>query len=526
MSAAGDLLDLGNRLAQRGELQQAAASFRNALAVNPEWPEALSNLGNALREMGQPGEAAVCLERALERRPEFPEALLNLAVVREEQGALEDAADRLRLAIRLRPQMAYAHNNLASVLQKQGRTGEALEHLREALRLDPDFAEAHHNLGVVLDGMGRPGEAIASYREALRRKADYADAHLDLGLALLRSGDFTAGWEEYEWRWRTRRARVRRFVQPEWDGSPLEGRTLLIHAEQGLGDTVQFLRYVPLVPDAAILLEVPPAAAPLVGQTPWSARVPPRALHPLAARAPAADGGSAAPAAGSRFAGVAGIVPAGAALPPFDRHIPLLSLPRLFQTTLRTIPRATPYLPAAYPARIAFWNRRMGHEGTFRIGLCWAGSGAHSNNRTRSMRLADCAPLAAIPGISFFSLQKGPPSREPPPDGMEIVDVLEGTADLRDTAAVIQNLDLVLSVDTLVAHLAGALARAVWTLLPFAADWRWLRQREDCPWYPTMRLVRQPGAGDWKSVIERVAGCLEAAHLEKSRLCPPLKLKP
>jgi Flp pilus assembly protein TadD len=490
MSTGVELLRRGNAFAGRGELAQAIACFRTALVVEPDWPEALSNLGNALRELGDFEQAVAYLEQALRRRPEFPEALLNLGVALEEQGDLEDAGQRLRQAIRLRPGMAHAHSNLASLLHKQGRDEEALECLHEALRTDPNFAEAHHNLGVVLDSMGRPQDAIASYREALRRRPDYPDAHLDLGLALLATGDFPAGWEEYEWRWRTRRSPRRHFLQPEWDGSALDGRVLLVHAEQGLGDTVQFLRYVPLVRDAAIVLEVPSQLAPLAEGLP----------------------------------GVTAVVRAGSPLPHFDRHIPLLSLPRLFRTTVDAIPGRTPYLQPPDPARVVWWNRRMGCTAAFRIGLVWAGGAANSRNRTRSMHLADWAPLAAIPDISFFSLQKGAAAQELAPAGLAITNVLEATGDIRDTAAVIQNLDLVLSVDTLVAHLAGALAKPVWTLLSFAADWRWLRQREDCPWYPTMRLFRQNRAGDWQSALARVTDCLRETYLcHPSSPCHPSK---
>jgi hypothetical protein len=334
-------------------------------------------------------------------------------------------------------------------------------------------------MGVAFDRIGHSAEAVASYRQALRLRPDYADAHLDLGLALLSMGDFTAGWEEYEWRWRTRRVMRRDFAQPQWDGSPLNGRTLLIHAEQGLGDTVQFLRYVPLVRDAVIILEVPPALARLV----------------------------------EGLDGVKQVIPAGAALPGFDLHAPLLSLPRLFRTTPETIPNRTPYLQFNDPARTRLWNTRTGQPGAFRVGIAWAGSAANSNNRTRSMRLADLAPLGDTPGgVSFFSLQKGPAVQERAPARLAITDLLADTHDVRDTAALVLNMDLIISVDTFVAHLAGALGKPVWTLLSFAADWRWLRARDDCPWYPQMRLFRQSYPGDWQPVVERVVHTLTENH--------------
>jgi Tfp pilus assembly protein PilF len=475
MDAGVELLSLGNSFAKRGELEQAATYYRSALTAGPERPEALCNLGNVLREMGRLPEAVSWLEKALEHSPDFPEALINLAAAREEQGAFAEAERHLRKVIRLRPTMACAYNNLGSVLQKEGRSAEALVHLREALRLDPGSAEAFHNLGVVLDRLEEPKEAIASYRAALRLRPDYADAHLDLGLTLLSLGDFGSGWEEYEWRWRTRRTARRPFARPQWDGAPLRGRTLLVHAEQGLGDAILFLRYVPLIPDGRILCEVPATLAPLVP----------------------------APAVA---------ISSGSPLPDFDVHVPLLSLPRLFQTTVESIPSRTPYLGSPDPRRTGFWKARIARTGTLRVGLAWAGSASNSNDATRSMRLSEMAPLAQIPGVSFFSLQKGPAAGDPAPDGL-LAERLETTMELEDAAAVIANLDLIISVDTMLAHLAGAMGKPVWTLLSFAADWRWLRGREDSPWYPTMRLFRQRRPGDWNPVLKQVAETLKETYL-------------
>ena len=478
MSAAAELFARGAALAQTGQLDRAVDCFRSCVEQNPDWPEALSNLGNALRESGRTEEAMRWLERALRIRPAFPEALVNLAVVLEERGELEAARRKLDEALALRPGLALAHSNLGSVLAKLGSGQEALACVMEALRLKPDFPEALHNLGVVLDGLGRTDEAIRQYREALRHRPDYADAHLDLGLTLLSKGDFAAGFEEYEWRWRTRRAPARRLRRPEWDGSPLEGRTLLVHAEQGLGDTIQFIRYVELIQGGDLILEVQP---PLVDL-----------LDGLRARVPA----------------VKQVVTAGPALPDFDCHVPLISLARVFRTTPETIPNRTPYVDMQDAERLREWNRRTNAAG-LRVGLVWSGGAQNSRNSTRSMRVSDLEPLGRLQDVAFFSLQKGPAAREPSPPGLALQQPIADTDDIRDTAAAILNLDLVISVDTLVAHLAGALGKPVWTLLSFAPDWRWLRDRLDCPWYPSMRLFRQSRPGDWRTVVKDVRDQLE-----------------
>jgi tetratricopeptide (TPR) repeat protein len=479
MSATAELLARGAALAQAGKLDSAVDCFRTCVEQNPDWPEALSNLGNALREVGRSGEAIRLLERALRLRPGFPEALVNLSVLMEERGDFEEARRLLTEALAFRPGLAIAHSNLGSVLAKLGLGQDALASVMEALRLKPDFPEALHNLGVVLDSLGRTEEAIRQYREALRRRPDYADAHLDLGLALLSIGEFSPGFEEYEWRRRTRRMEARHFRKPEWNGWPLKGRTLLVHAEQGLGDTIQFVRYLDLIRDGEVILEVQPALLNLLN----SQRVSIPALKQ--------------------------VVASGSSLPDFDCHVPLLSLPRMFRTTVDTIPTHTPYLGIADAGRLGFWNSRTGSSARFRAGLVWAGGVQNSRNRTRSMHLSELEPLSRVSGVQFFSLQKGAASQESAPASLTVEDLIADSDDIRDTAAAILNLDLIISVDTMVAHLAGALGKPVWTLLSLGSDWRWLRSRRDCPWYPTMRLFRQSRPGDWGPVVEEVREQLE-----------------
>jgi len=293
---------------------------------------------------------------------------------------------------------------------------------------------------------------------------------------LLVRGDFLQGWEEYEWRWKTKDAAFpeRNFAQPQWDGSPLEGRTLLLHAEQGLGDAIQFIRYLPLVAQNGgnIVLECQPELQRLF----------------------------------QRMAPDLPVLAMGQALPAFDVHCPLMSLSRVFSTDLGNIPQTVPYLHAD-AAEAALWGERLAGLGSsLKVALVWAGNPTNKNDRKRSLKLASLAPLAEVPGVRFISLQKGDATAEARtlPAGVALIDVAEDLKDFADTAALLANLDLVISVDTAVVHLAGAMGRPVWTLLPFAPDWRWLLGRADSPWYPTMRLFRQPAIGDWDAVIAEV----------------------
>jgi Tfp pilus assembly protein PilF/glycosyltransferase involved in cell wall biosynthesis len=509
--------NLGCVLRDRGQHTAAEESFERAVAVNPDLAEAYNNLGSALADRGEHNAAEEHLRRATALKPDYADAHANLGVVLKKKRKLAEAAESLRRAVALQPMSAEAYNNLGSVLGEQGSREEALEALRHALALKPDYAEAHSNLGVVLREQDRLEEALASFQRAValrpeyteghynlavmlgdfdnqdeaivgferatELKPDYADAHFGVALARLLQGDLERGFAEYEWRWRCPAFAGSRptFSQPEWDGSPLAGRTLLVYAEQGLGDTLQFARYLPLVAadGGRVVLEAQRELVPLL-----------RSLT-----------------------GGVHVVTRGEALPPFDVHAPLLSLPRLLCTTLDTIPAAVPYLqPDA--ERVAAWNDELAQSGAgrngLRVGLVWAGNPDHKGDRRRSLPLAALAPLRQVPGIQLLGLQKGPAAvqAEAPPAGLEMTNLGPLLADFSDTAAVVEQLDLVITVDTAVAHLAGALGRPTWVLLPFAPDWRWLRERADCPWYPTARLFRQPKFGDWTDVVSEVASVL------------------
>jgi len=483
--------NLGEAWRAAGRLEEAIAAYRQALRINPDFPHACNNLGIALGERGQLDEAIAVYRSALQIRPGFAEIHNNMGNALREQGKFGEAVVACRSALELQPDFPEAHNNLAAAHAGLGQIDEAIAAYRRALELKPQYPEAHNNLGAALAEHGRLAEAVAAYRRALELKPLYAEAHYNLGVALLAQGDFLRGWEECEWRWKFKDAASppRAFTQLPWDGSPLEGRTLLLHAEQGFGDAIQFIRYLPLAAQRGgkIILECPPELQ--------------RLFQTMASDLP--------------------IVARGGTLPAFDAHCPLLSLPRVFSTDLSNIPGTVPYLRAD-PAAAATWRERLdGHGSSLKVGLVWASSPSFKHDRKRSLRLASLAPLADVPAVQFYSLQKGAAAAEAsaPPTGMELIDLAEELKDFADTAALVANLDLVIAVDTSVAHLAGAMGKPVWTLLSFIPDWRWLLDRSDTPWYPTMRLFRQPRLTDWAPVIADLVAQLQLlAQSPRSKL--------
>jgi len=496
-----------------GKLDEAVASWQKALRIKPDEAEIHANLGLAFREQGKLAEAAASLQEALRIQPGYVEALNTLGVVLLEQRKLSEAAAPLQEALRLQPDHAGAHGNLANVFALQGKWTEAVASFQEVLRLKPDYAEAHHDLGLALLELDMLPEAEASLRQALHVKPDYVEAHNNLGVALkeqrklseakaslqealrrqpdhaaahnrlamtwLLEGNFEQGWPEYEWRWKYKTFTLPDFPQPLWDGSTLEGQTILLFAEQGLGDVLQFIRFAPQVKErvAKTVLLCAPSLVRLLENSP----------------------------------GIDAVVAKGSALPSFDVYIPLMSLPRVLGTSLATVPARVPYLYPP-PALVEAWREELRQEPSFKIGIIWQGSPDHLNDRNRSAALADFAPLARIKGVRFFSLQKGAAARQG--DAMagpfSVTDLGNRLGDFADTAAVIENLDLVISVDTSVVHCAGALGVPVWVALPFSPDWRWLLDREDSPWYPTARLFRQQERGRWGPVFEGMASALEA----------------
>ncbi|MGD0390512.1 MAG: tetratricopeptide repeat-containing glycosyltransferase family protein [Tepidisphaeraceae bacterium] len=467
-------IDLALQHHQAGRLQEAEPLYRQVLAQQPNHADALNLLGMLAGQTGRLDAALNLIRRAIAICSTNVAYYNNLGNALIDAGQLDEAIATYRQAIAFSPQYAQTHYNLGVALERKGQLDEAVAAYRQAIRLKPDFVEAHNNLGNALIEIGQLDEAIAACRRAIALSPNFAEAHFNLSVALLARGDFQEGWEEYEWRWKCKdHPPLRNFAQPQWDGHSLEGRTLLLHAEQGFGDALQFIRYLPLAAQRGgkIIIECQ-AELQRLFQT---------------------------------IAGRCQVMVRGQPLPAFDLHCPLLSLPRVFATNLDNIPNIVPYLHADAEDAGRWQHRLAEHAPLVKVGLGWAGSPGNKNNRNRSINLASLAPLGQIPGVRFFSLQKGEAAAEAktPPPGMELVDWTQELKDFADTAALIANLDLVIAVDTAVAHLAGAMGKPVWTLLPFV-PWRWLLGREDSPWYPSMRLFRQPRMGDWDSVVMRV----------------------
>jgi Flp pilus assembly protein TadD len=434
----------------------------------------LRDSGICLSRLNRRDEAIAQFRKALQIKPDFVDAVHHLALTLHELKRLEEALATFDRALSLSPDNAEIINNRGNVLMSLGRNEEALAHYGRAIALKPDFTEAHANRGLVLDELYRMDEAAESYRKSIALKSDYPNAHWNLAINRLRVGDLKTGWVEAEWRWKTPKLPLieRNFKCPLWLGAePLRGKTILLHNDQGLGDALHFCRYVPMVAamGANVILEVQ------------------KELYELL----------------SGLAGVSKLVSRGETLPDFDFHCSLGSLPLAFDTVLDTVPSATPYISVGNYADA--WKNRLASVKSPRIGLVWSGNPTHTNDRNRSMALEVLLALLDA-DAGFVSLQKDArlADREILDQRKEILDLGPELKSFADTAAVVSHLDLVISVDTSVVHLAGALGRPVWVLLPYVPDWRWLIHRTDSPWYPTARLFRQTEARDWRTVVHEV----------------------
>jgi hypothetical protein len=418
----------------------ALADYDRAVAIQPDFAEAHGNRGNALREMGRHSEALDACNRAIALKPDYNEA----------------------------------YNNRGNALIELNRPADALADYDRALEAAPDNVYAWVNRGNALRYLDRAEEAIESFDRAIALAPDLAEAHWTKGLLCLSVGDFARGWAGYDWRWRRDgELQPRAFTQPQWRGETLIGRRILLHAEQGFGDSIQFIRYLPMVAEKGgkIILEIPDGLVPLV----------------------------------ENATNIDSIYRRGDALPHFDVHCPLMSLPLAFGTTVDSIPAAVPYLQA--PAgRAKIWRDRLADLGRPRVGLVWSGKPSHKNDHNRSIALPQLKPLLSVAGAQFVSLQREYRGNDVAALGQLPIRRIDGLlADFGDTAAVIGELDLVIAVDTAVAHLAGAMAKPLWLLVPHIQDWRWLHGRNDSPWYPTARLFRQPQIGDWDGAIGPMA---------------------
>jgi tetratricopeptide (TPR) repeat protein len=462
-------------LAALGRHADAVASFEAAVATAPNMTDALVNLAEGLRRMRRTDDALAAAERAVATAPNLADAHNCLGNVHFDREEFDAAEQSYRRAIDLAPAFATAHNNLGNVGMRRDDPETAIAAYTAALAEVPDYVDALANLGAALQAAARPDEAIAALDKAVAADPNHADAHWNRGIVLLQLGELAGGFAEYEWRWKLDQFVPARFDAPLWNGREIGGKTLLIHSEQGFGDTIFGLRYAAMLAKCGIKVVV---------QTH-------KELARLAATA----------------TGVDRVVAAGEQPDGFDVHVPIMSLPHVLATDAQSIPADVPYLfaPEDGPAAPA-----IADAPGLKVGIAWAGRPTQRNDRTRSCPLDHFGALAEIDGLSLFGLQVGERAGDLAhvPWGGDVTDLSGGLKDFADTASAMAALDLIVTVDTAVAHLAGALARPVWTLVSFAPDWRYGLGRDDHPWYPTMRLFRQTMPGDWPGVMSRVAAAL------------------
>ena len=476
--------NLGNCLLQQGRWADSIAPLLRATELKPDMAMAYSDLGNALYLVGERKKSIIAYGNAIALDPTSTETYSNMANPLTDEDRLDEALAMTLRAIQLDPNRPHAHSNLGNVLVAAGRLNEALSPYRHALALRPDYAEAHINIGHVMAQLGRAADSIAAYREAIRLRPNYADARLFLAMLLLRQGEFEEGWREYEWRWKTASFQNEAVLSkaPLWAGEDLAGKHILLTAEQGLGDTIQFIRYAALLQalGATVTAAVPKPLLRLIASAPGVSRVVADTEQP----------------------------------PPADYRLPMMSVPYVLGVGMAGHAEC-PYL-SADATEGERWRRRLEEYPGIRVGLVWAGAprvhdrAANRTDRRRSLSLTQMAPLLTVAGVSFFSLQKGSPATQLADSALPIHDFMDEITDMADTAALVSALDLVIAADTSVAHLAGALGKPVWILSRFDGCWRWREEGETSDLYPTARLFRQSAPGDWDSVITDVG-----RHLEK-----------
>ncbi len=476
---------MGFSLEKQQQFTEAITNYKKAIQFKADFAEAYNHLGVVLNTQERTSEAIEYYKQALHLDPNYAEVYNNMGIALKAKEQFTEAILCFEEAIKLEPDFAEAYYNLANSLRDETRCTEAIENYRQAVRLKPDYAEAYNHLGVVLNAQGgyveniENYEAIENYRRALQLNPDFAEAHWNLSLVLLRTGRLAEGWKEYQWRRNTKldiSTYPHSFEAPQWDGSGFKNKRLFVHYEQGLGDTIHFVRYLPMVKarGGTVILEV---------------RKPLYRLFQC-------------------FPGIDELVEASFDKKPdvmFDYHISLMDLPNIFATNLDTIPADIPYIHCC-PTKAEHWRKKLTGP-DLKVGIVWAGSPSHGNDQNRSCVMKHFAPLTNIDGVRLYGLQKGETAEQVEELAEEITIKNLGIEfeDFTDTGAVIENLDLVISVDTSVLHLVGAMGKPVWALLPFAPDWRWMLNRQDSPWYPTMKLFRQKNWGQWEPVFQEVA---------------------
>lgn len=461
-----------------GDLFRAEQLCRQVLAADPMHAESWNLLGIIAQQTGHSDAALELVRRAIGLNSNVAAYFSNLGTIYKSLERLSDATEHMQRSVQLAPHLSVLHFNLGTTLQDRQLWDDAIASYQRALQIDPDHLQARNNLGSLLAQQGRLVEAVEHYDHCLRLDPQCAQTRWNRAVAWLRLGNFVQGWSEYEWRFQLDEIVPQQFNVPLWDGWPLEGRTILLHAEQGLGDTIQMVRF----------------AAEVQAR---GGRVVLACQRPLVRLM-------------QTCAGIEQVLGVDDTLPPFDVHVPLLSLPRILGTTLATLPASVPYLFADRKLENR-WRGELNDYTGLKIGVVWQGSSKYSSDRFRSFRLSEFLPISRLPGVMLFSLQKGFGSEQLSElDGqLSIVDLGqrldETTGPFLDTAAVLRHLDLVIAPDTVIAHLAGALGVPVWTAVSAAPDWRWLLDREDCPWYPTMRVFQQRKLGDWSEAFGRMA---------------------
>jgi len=478
--------DLGVVFQRLGKLQDADASYRKAIDLKQDFSEALNNLGTVRRELGNISESIQCYRNAINVQDQYAAAHSNLGLALHDIGDFGEALSSFRKALAINYDIAEVHYNLGTTLQALGRLSEAVESFRLSLSLNPNIAAAHTNLGLALRDLGKWDEASDSYKSAISINPDSAEAHHNLGMLQLLEGNYVDGWQNYGWRWKLRKRECHPIAldKPLWDGTKAYGKTIYVYSEQGLGDAIQFVRYLPLlkVEGYRVVLESPPS------------------LKRLFQHSEVADE----------------VIESGETPSPFDCHAALLDLPGLMRTTLQTIPSSSPYLNIDAELR-GKWQDKVNPSGAFRVGIAWAGNSDQNNDRYRSVDASLFKPIIETPNVCVHSLQVGKNKTASEIFDRHVIDLAPSLIDFSETAAAMSCFDLIVSVDTSVAHLAGSLGLPIWVPLHSIAHWIYLRETDRCPWYPTMRLFRQKEFGNWHEVFEniRVALLDRLAHAER-----------
>lgn len=477
------LLKKARSLHLSGKYVDAELLYRQILEKEPDHPDANNLMGVLANSVGKNDFAKLYLKKAIELMPNHSGCYVNMGNVYQSEKEYTKSMIWYKMAIELNAKNRTAYNNLGVAYLHTGQLEDALTVIEKAIAIAPDYADAHLNYGEVLKNMGNYNAAVNAFNKAIFLCENNVEAHWNRSLALLTMGDFLNGWPGYEWRWQRPKTVKRNFLSGKrWQGEDLRGKTLFVFEEQGFGDTLQFIRYLPMLGQAGanVILEVRPALVRLVCSNPVYSR--------LCVRLQGAD---------PQFTDH------------FDFHVPLMSLPGLFKTQIETIPANGPYLKAD-PELVRIWKHRISRHQTFKVGLVWAGSPDHVNDNNRSIPLQLFTKLGQIEGVSYYSIQKEKHGKWTDAQSMNLFETDFGPriSDFADTAAIIENMDLLICVDTSVVHLGGAMGKPVWVLVPFAPDFRWMLDRKDSPWYPGMRLFRQSAVDDWPTVIDEVHNTL------------------